>query len=590
MINIPDEIKDLLHLDSCKKNIRIHFPNGERSDICNDLIVKDSVSLKESLCSQNKFKFGLCESPVFECEVVGVGNIRNCTIEVSCEIFCDSSVSGAIWQTDIQAWVYPIQYGTFVVRSADRQADMIHRKLVTYNAIAASDWGLSKWEAAKGYPGLLTGGTYNAKIIYWLMGNQIKMSETLFTKTTIQPWATYHDDFPASGYYVAKRNGVGYNIKIIRQYKQWNFDLHNTGGYYPSSQEVYDLLKFSCSSQESLQAIKDYAKGFENAEAGLLNCLNSYCGFNVSYSKKGGKTVYQEAHERYPFYIYPWCDNFYQTSGTYPGDLTIYAPTSIEIAYYTRNTQEYIRSDIFDVCNNPICEKLVLNDNTLKSLTFPIPEIAGANYIGNGYFVDYSDIDVNELTNSFFEIIGKFGEFTRDGGINIKDIKQSFNLLPDEDLYPGENLKPLGPNGGSILPEDYESCWYEDYYSLPYGLIKVNYTDTNGNKAIYNYYIDGYDSSSDPSTYQVYEIDNNYYLTKNRLSDSQVETICGLIEDAIDGVTFMPVKLKGRGLPYVQPGDTFEILTKSGDSITTIVLDRTLKGEMHLVDEYSSVS
>ena len=86
MISVPYKIKELYHQDHAYKNIRIHFPNGERSDICNDLIVKDSVSFTESLCSQNTLKFGLCESPIFECEVVGVGNIKGATIEVSVTI------------------------------------------------------------------------------------------------------------------------------------------------------------------------------------------------------------------------------------------------------------------------------------------------------------------------------------------------------------------------------------------------------------------------------------------------------------------------------------------------------------------------
>ena len=83
MISVPDSIKEKLHLDHCQKNIRIHFPNGERSDICNDLIVKDTVNFTESLCSQETLKFGLSEASVFECETVGVGNIKGATIDVS---------------------------------------------------------------------------------------------------------------------------------------------------------------------------------------------------------------------------------------------------------------------------------------------------------------------------------------------------------------------------------------------------------------------------------------------------------------------------------------------------------------------------
>jgi hypothetical protein len=547
----------------------------------------DSVSFKESLCSQNSFKFGLAESPIFECEVVGVSNIKGATIEVSCEVFCPSTVDGAVWQIDIQQWVYSIPYGTFVVQSADRQTNMNHRKIVCYNAVAANGWGLSKWEAAKGYAGLLSSGVYLPKIVYWLMGNQIKLSESLFTKTTIPPWETYHS---STGYYLASRGGVKYTVRVTRYYKHWNFDLHNTSGYYPSSQEVYDLLKFSCSSQQPLRIIREYTKGFENADSGLIKHLNTETGFNIAYTKKGGRYVYQNTNERYPFYIYPWCDNFYQTSGTYPGDLDVYAPTSVDIEYYVRNTTQLIKTDTFSICDNPICEKLALIDETLKSLTFPIPEVAGTSYIGKAYFVNYSDIDVNKLTNSFFEIIGKFGEFSRDGGIDIRDIKEVFHLLPNENLYPNNSLKPLGVNGGSIHPDDYQTCWYEEYYSLPYGMIRANYTDSNGNNAIYNYYLNGYDTSTDATSYQIYEMSDNYFLTKNRISDSLMDSICGLIEEAITDVTYMPVKLVGRGLPYVQPGDTFEVLTATNDSITTIVLSRTLKGEMVLTDEYVSVT
>ena len=133
MLQVPNNIKELLHQDHCEKNIRIHFPNGERSDICNNLIVKDTVSFTESLCSQNTLKFGLCESPIFECEVVGVGNIKGATIEVFCEIHCEPTTEGAVFRPDLGYHVYPIPYGTFVVESSKRQADMIHRKVIAYS-------------------------------------------------------------------------------------------------------------------------------------------------------------------------------------------------------------------------------------------------------------------------------------------------------------------------------------------------------------------------------------------------------------------------------------------------------------------------
>ena len=140
MLTVPETIKDLLHQDTCRKNIRIHFPNGERSDICNNLIVKDSISFTESLCSQETLKFGLCEAPIFECETVGVGNIKGATIEVNVEIFCDPDVAGSEWKIDLQAHVYSIPYGTFVVDSCQRQADLIHRRIVAYGLLSTVDF------------------------------------------------------------------------------------------------------------------------------------------------------------------------------------------------------------------------------------------------------------------------------------------------------------------------------------------------------------------------------------------------------------------------------------------------------------------
>ena len=111
MITIPQEIKDLLHQDHCWKNFRICFPNGERSDVCNNLIVKDTVQFTESLCSQDSLKFGLCEASIFECETVGVGNVEGARIEVFCEVECPQTVSGSVFRTDLQKYVYPISYG-----------------------------------------------------------------------------------------------------------------------------------------------------------------------------------------------------------------------------------------------------------------------------------------------------------------------------------------------------------------------------------------------------------------------------------------------------------------------------------------------
>ena len=140
MITIPESIKSLLKSDSSRKNFRVHFPNGEREDITNANIVSESVTLTESICSTQQLKIGMCETPSIEFETLGVGYIRGAEIECSLEVICDSTVSGAVYREDIDQYVYPIPYGTFIVDSCKKQADMSHRQIVAYNKIAYKSW------------------------------------------------------------------------------------------------------------------------------------------------------------------------------------------------------------------------------------------------------------------------------------------------------------------------------------------------------------------------------------------------------------------------------------------------------------------
>ena len=101
MLTVPSSIKALFIKDNVHKNFRVHFPNGEYSDITNENVVAESVRFTESLCSQDVFKFGLAEASVLEFEAVGVGKMLGMTIEAGIEIDCSSLSDADI--TAIQA-------------------------------------------------------------------------------------------------------------------------------------------------------------------------------------------------------------------------------------------------------------------------------------------------------------------------------------------------------------------------------------------------------------------------------------------------------------------------------------------------------
>lgn len=122
---IPEYLKNRVFSDSATYNIRLHFPNGERTDVTNNMIVEGSAKLTESLCSQDELKFGLCESPTFECETVGVGNIKGLIFELIYEIIVGEPVTEGrpnYWRSDIQQYVRIVEKASSLFKVAkDKQ-------------------------------------------------------------------------------------------------------------------------------------------------------------------------------------------------------------------------------------------------------------------------------------------------------------------------------------------------------------------------------------------------------------------------------------------------------------------------------------
>jgi hypothetical protein len=206
-----------------------------------------------------------------------------------------------------------------------------------------------------------------------------------------------------------------------------------------------------------------------------------------------------------------------------------------------------------------------------------------------GYVPNMEGFEPYEFLNSFLETQGLFGQYDRNGDFVTKNIQQAFGLTPETALYPGDSIYPQGVTGGKLQPKDYQSCWYDDEYTKPFGAIQCAYKDTNSIDCVFFYYLYGYDETTNSSTYQIYDISDNSIIKNGVWTQAQIQTFCEVIANNVEGVTYMPVDFKGRGLPYVEAGDTFEILTRSNDSITTIVLNHNIVGEQTLTDTYKSV-
>lgn len=566
MLSIPVEIKELLHQDTCHKNIRIHFPNGERSDICNDLIIKDSVYFKESLCSQSALKFGLCESPMFECEVVNVGNITGALIEVYCEIYCNSNVSGCVFKSDLDAYVYIIPYGKFTVLEAKRQADAIRRKILAYNYTARTNYEspIMELKAKMGFnstepyrPGILASvlmlNRFTNRLGFW---GYTELTPTLYSQVL------YEQDTDSI------------NLTVTLNFKCIQLSTSNYEYLF-----YFDVPTMSKSDSE----------------------ISSDCVIDLG----GGNSLYWPAEKCLD--IFKHCGLYYSRNITEPLN-KYFVQKGNYIYMYQAIKPEYMSTDAYQVYVPYSITMNVTGDVTLeKTCVFrdvddiKIYKVEMTDYIdrlyiprdikkSNGtYTYDSTKIDFLKAFEGLLEAKAVFGVITRDDSLKIVNLKQQFGLVPDEDLYPDDDLYPQGVTGGKVMPQDYRSCEYSDEYTKPFGLVRSNYKNKNNEDSQYSLYLTGFDEGTPTDTYQIYELSGNSFIDAATWTELEMQHICETIADNLEGVTYMPFTLKGRGLPYVESGDTLEILTKNNDSITTIVMNHTIEGEQTLTDTYQAV-
>ena len=70
MINVNDKVKEHIINDLVENTIEIHFPNNSNiKTITMDNIVEESMTLKQSICSESKLKFGGCIASEFTISV-----------------------------------------------------------------------------------------------------------------------------------------------------------------------------------------------------------------------------------------------------------------------------------------------------------------------------------------------------------------------------------------------------------------------------------------------------------------------------------------------------------------------------------------
>lgn len=576
MLNVPESVKALFKQDGIRKNFRVQFPGGELPDITNDNVVQESVRFTESLCSQDVLKFGLTEASVLEFETVGVANMYGMTIEAGIEIDLSSLSAAELAEIEAGSWdgvyvsesdtdlgfpFFRVPYGVFRVESCprDHQA-MAHRKVQAYSF--GGKLRNSQYELAK--LAKMTGSTYApdiVKLIYAATGWYASRYPEELTATPYTAWETWPPLQNVLGgrffYYSVRLPGglppADITVESLNFYGAMNITF-GTGSNIPWD-ALYALELNGPTNLET--AFSEFTTFFDAQESEFLQSHRSEVlaavkdFLSVHFSTAGTLSSFISSDAGLPIF-YP---KGLQSYLTIPASMTIRMSYTVTLGQSTRRTVSL-----------PVT--ILEQEPTLYTFTgLPDPVLiqikkTGTDSEGDGTFIN--SYDLTKLANGYLELCAEFGKIQRTSEFKMARLSKDAPV--------------------SVIPGEFSGFWWDEYDVLPIGSVTFDYLNADNQSAQTDY-----EFGPGPS---VYDATGNELL--KAMPDQTQETVISLLDENfvpyLDPITFTPIDLEMKGLPYLEAGDYLAVTAEDGTIANSFAMRQTISGIQVLTAEIESTS
>jgi len=608
MLNIPEEVKTLFKADSVFKNFHVHFPNGEYTDLNNDDIVSESVEFTESLCSQQAFRFGLTEASEIKFTCVNVPNIRGAVIECAIEVQADSL--GAEWLANNQPTgtenfldqqvctysdrnMYRIPYGRFIVDTCPRNHETMYKRDVTaYTNRTETDSITNNFLVAMMngiYPQATVYQPYLKPLTYSIIfsGDHSALARNGYTAeemetSTASTAENVINAKTTSGDAVQlhyKTAATGADVPMVSEETGSKTNLYGVT-VEPISEAVW--MQSAVANLETLNIsaeLSGYASLEDIVRAGIA-------GFNEekSYIEHSRFIEVSGAH-------YPWTQSIpipAEDGIIYPYGITTDPPEAIQGAtiyiqsgfsvavgafpYHTRTANvTFTQYTDTDEAGAIAAGQITFNPTLSTNIAITVNGNK-INYPGKGFANAFSPHDIAQ---GYLELQCRFGSPSRTGGMEITAL---------------DNTSPV-----SILPENYAELWYDETTIAAIGYVQVKFKDETGEEQDLTVQI-GNGAS-------VYDLRDNAVLQNMVFTVSKAEAEAGVTIESkllaflnsvftpnIPDLTFIPIELTKKGLPYLEAGDAVTITTGDGQVVPSFILRQTVKGIQFLTADVESAN
>lgn len=584
MLNVPNTIKALFQRDGVKKNFRVHFPNGEHSDITNENIITETVSFTESVMSQNVFTFGTAERAVLEFETINIPNIYGMTIECGIEIDTSSLSAAQITSissnpgdgvlvlaanSDIGYGFYRIPYGYFRVVSCPRNQENMSRRQVRALSFAFdSPLEEAKLTSLIEYRRFTTDLRRTAAAILGYWDSTVPERLMGYTRSTYKTWAQIEANWQASTYTkYGTINGqtatitISYTSSVWQPIPSTNILLVERTGKW---NDGFFFNKF-CSDLVSL-------------------------GFTFTNLTPGWTQEQELTSLRNRFQTYFYADGYYGYTIN-PNDCYGFPADGS----FVLDARYRISSDIASQTSS-----LVFVRNVSYTITVGGNVVASANddfdymQTANIYELTYSGSDPSasiQVTESYKTSSPGTDAYQHVGAFDPVEIGTAWAELNGWVVTSsrGKKYRALTLDDSSpvsIGPGDFASLWWDEYDILPITSILYmagqtsslkEYTLTSGTNTL-------------PIGGSVYDLRQN--IIPQSITNPSRTNMLSLINAYLlpnsDSANFTPVTMQMKGWPWLEAGDALQITTESGEVIDTYCLRHTITGVQLLMDDIES--
>lgn len=577
MLTIPDAIKTLFKTDGVFKNFRAHFPNGERADITNSNIVRESLKFTESACSESTFRFGGCERSVLEFETVGVENILGAQIQCGIEIDTTSLSAAQLSAiaadpgdgtlvlasaSDIGRGYYRVPLGTFVVASCPRNHEAMTRRQITayspnYTKLAPPEWAKRNWwsrglDYSAGSETLVAAnlGYYSPDFMATLGYSSTAIALSAGTAATGSASGTLKD---------VNGNSVPWSISYtVNPYQLFPYNnvFQSLGGVSLGDFDAAGLLSFIRTALADAQI--DYVE--TNVWKGFVRILSDEDFIRLVLGDGLPRLEYPDDAITYTRTIITDDVPVINTAGpTASGRrlsinrLALHVPATVTVTVAGESYTAAIGS-------NPPSGWVWLRQGAspFQSPMLEIPVAGDQRWLANMTRMSWRSWDmgnVADIVRGWAEINGRMILYGRTG-IRLVQLSQT---------------SPV-----ALTPADVESAWWDEYDVEPVGIVRYSYGE-NHDKTGTTYIGNGG---------SMYDMTDNGLLS---ITNVDHDTVRGYIEDglapsldALDGYT--PAEIIMPAWPWLEPGDAVQFTAAGGETFTTYIMRRTISGVQRLSD------